>query len=56
MARRGDDLQGFVSAGDNVLVGLGPESLFADDIVEALFVRQLQSSKRIEVDVAYYDL
>jgi hypothetical protein len=52
---RSDDLRGFVSMWDSMLVNLSSAGKPADNMLETLFFRQLRKPKRMEVDVAYYD-
>ena len=52
---RSDDLRGFISSWDGVLVNLSAAAKPADNILETLFLRQIRKSKRMEVDIAHYD-
>ena len=53
---RGDDLRGFISTWDNVLVSLSSVAKPADNILETLSIRDIRKSQRMEVDVAHCDL
>ena len=52
---RSDDLRGFISSWDGVLVNLSAAAKPADNILETLFLRQIRKSKRMEVDITHYD-